>query len=131
VNAIHEKDKDEDDKSGFKRWLCSNNLHYEEKISAVNAEKVLKMGAYHMNYYLDGKLIGVGVMDVLDIGMSTVYYFFDPKFKPLKFGVVSALYEIQWIRDQMAFFPEFRYYYLGFFIHNCDKMSYKSDYEPV
>ena len=84
-----------------------------------------------MNYYLDGKLIAVGVVDILDHGLSTVYFFFDPVFKSLNLGVVSAIYEIEWIQEKMKHFPEFRYYYLGFWIHDCDKMNYKSDYEPV
>lgn len=84
-----------------------------------------------MNYYLDGKLVAVGVVDILDHGLSTVYFFFDPCLKSLNFGVVSALYEIEWIREKMKHFPDFRYYYLGFWIHDCDKMNYKSDYEPV
>lgn len=129
VNQVHKKGKDENDRGSYKNWLCSKNLHFEEKVNQ-NGD-ILKMGPYHMNYYLDGVLIGVGVIDILDIGMSTVYYFFDPKFKPLKFGVVSALYEINWIREQMAKFPQFHYYYLGFYIHNCDKMNYKADFEPV
>jgi len=29
VNEIHNKDKDEEDKSSFKRWLCSQNIKYE------------------------------------------------------------------------------------------------------
>ena len=131
VNAVHDKGKDEDDKKGYQRWLCSENLHYEDKVSKINSEKILKMGAYHMNYYLDEQLIGVGVIDVLDHGMSTVYFFFDPKLKPLKFGIVSALYEIDWIKKHNLDFPDFKYYYLGFWIHNCDKMNYKSDYEPT
>lgn len=28
-------------------------------------------------------------------------------------------------------FPEFQYYYLGYYIQGCSKMVYKGDYEPA
>lgn len=130
VNEVHEKEKDEDGVAGYKRWLCSQNLHYET-LKDPNSGITLEMGAYHMNYYLDGKLVAVGVIDILDQGLSTVYCFYDPSLKRLNFGVVSALYEIEWIKEKMLHFPDFRKYYLGFWIHDCEKMSYKSDYEPI
>ena len=39
------------------------------------------MGCYHMKYYYSNRLIGVGVVDFVDDGMSSVYFFYDPAFK--------------------------------------------------
>ena len=50
----------------------------------------------------------------------------------------SSLIEIEYVRYLSLTFPEFKYYYMGFYIHANDKMSYKGivfyikigDYEP-
>jgi len=34
-----------------------------------------------MKYYLDDKLIAVGVVDIVNDGLSSVYFFYDPEFK--------------------------------------------------
>jgi arginine-tRNA-protein transferase len=34
-----------------------------------------------MKYYFENKLIGVGVVDILPHGLSSVYYFYDPQYK--------------------------------------------------
>jgi arginine-tRNA-protein transferase len=70
-------------------------------------------------------LIGVGVVDFIDDGLSAVYYFYDPSFKEFRLGVFSSLIEIEYIRWMRLSFPEFRHYYMGFYISNCEKMNYK------
>ncbi len=39
------------------------------------------MGCYHMKYYLDKKLIAVGVVDILPHGLSSVYFYYAPEYK--------------------------------------------------
>jgi arginyl-tRNA--protein-N-Asp/Glu arginylyltransferase len=34
-----------------------------------------------MKYYFNNRLIGVGVVDIVDHGMSSVYFFYDPAYK--------------------------------------------------
>ena len=83
-----------------------------------------------MNYYLDDQLIAVGVIDIVPQGMSSVYFFYDPIYKPLKLGIVAGLYEIEYIKRMNKSFSLFKYYYLGFYIQESDKMRYKGDFEP-
>lgn len=83
-----------------------------------------------MNYYLKNELIGVGVVDILPDGLSSVYFFYHPRFKDQRLGVFSSLIEIEYIRWMSLSFPEFKNYYMGFYIQNNHKMSYKGDYEP-
>jgi arginyl-tRNA---protein transferase len=78
-----------------------------------------------MKYFYEGKLIGVSVVDFVDDGLSAVYFFYDPHFKDFRLGVFSSLMEIEYIRWLKLSFPEFRYYYMGFYISNCEKMNYK------
>ena len=44
-----------------------------------------------MKYYFKGVLIGVGVVDMMDDGLSSVYYFYDPKYKEYRLGVFSSI----------------------------------------
>lgn len=124
---IHEKP--EKSKSSFTNFLCLKNLIFKEEKSPIDGS-VLNLGCYHMNYYLDEKLIAVGVVDVVPKGLSSVYFFYDPKYKSLKMGIIGGLYELEFIQKMQKSFPDFRYYYLGFYIQQTPKMSYKADFEP-
>lgn len=124
---VHEKK--EKSKMSFERFLCTKNLLFQNlKNSDKNAE--LELGCYHMNYYLDEELVAVGVVDFLPGGFSTVYFYYEPKLRKLKFGVVSSILELEYIKKKSEDFPDFKNYYMGFYIQNCDKMSYKADFEP-
>jgi arginine-tRNA-protein transferase len=57
--AIHNKKKES--ASSFVNFLCMRSL--EENDS--DDESVMKVGCFHMKYYLHDKLIAVGVVDVL------------------------------------------------------------------
>jgi arginyl-tRNA--protein-N-Asp/Glu arginylyltransferase len=44
---------------------------------------------------------------------------------PLSLGKLTSLKEIEWVRELQGSCPSLRYYYLGFYIHNCHRMRYK------
>ena len=88
------------------------------------------LGSYHQQYYLDGKLVMVGVVDLLPRYVSSVYVFYDPAIMFLSPGVVSALYEIAYTRQLHALAPSVAVYCLGYYVHNCQKMRYKGQYRP-
>eukprot|EP01117_Protostelium_nocturnum_P009044 TRINITY_DN3244_c0_g1_i1.p1 TRINITY_DN3244_c0_g1~~TRINITY_DN3244_c0_g1_i1.p1 ORF type:complete len:589 (-),score=181.91 TRINITY_DN3244_c0_g1_i1:287-2053(-) len=87
-------------------------------------------GSFHQQYRIDGKLVAVGVVDVLPKCLSSVYFFYDPDFTALDLGVYSALNEIDWVKDKCKEVEGLHYYYLGFYIHQCKKMRYKAQYKP-
>ena len=122
---IHNKDKEE--KSGYKRFLCEQALEYN---TIVNGDKILQLGCYHMNYYLDGKLVAVGVIDIFPECLSSVYFFYDPEYKYLSFGIWGSVKEIEYVQNLKKYFPNFKYYYLGYYVQTCQKMVYKGEYEP-
>ena len=83
------------------------------------------MGCFHMKYYYKANMIGIGVVDIVPDGLSSVYFFYDPKYKDYRLGVFSSLIEIEYVKWLQHSFPEFKNYYMGFYIQNNHKMSYK------
>jgi hypothetical protein len=84
--------------------------------AALSASSVLALGygSFHHRYYLDGRLVAVGVVDVLPHCLSSVYLFYDPALgRRLQLGKLTALREIQWVQAAMAVSPRLRYYYMG------------------
>jgi len=74
----------------------------------------------------DGRLLGVAVADVLPDGLSAVYTFYDPALPQRGLGVYAVLWEITEARRRGL-----DYLYLGYWIAESAKMSYKTNYRPV
>lgn len=55
------------------------------------------MGCFHMRYYIGDTLVAVGVVDITETALSSVYYFYDPIFEEFNFGTFGALVEIEYI----------------------------------
>jgi len=73
----------------------------------------------------DGKLVAISYLDSLPLGLSSVYFIFDPDEGKRSLGVYSVFAEADMLRAM-----EKKWYYLGFWIHDCDKMSYKGNFKP-
>ncbi len=78
-----------------------------------------------MRYTIDGRLVGLGLVDMLPGVVSSVYFFFDPEFSKRSLGTYSAIKEIELARETGR-----SYLYLGYFITACREMSYKSRFRP-
>jgi arginine-tRNA-protein transferase len=74
----------------------------------------------------DDRLIGVAVVDELDNAFSAVYTFFDPDEHKRSLGNFAILWQIGEARRR-----NLPYVYLGYWIKNCRKMNYKSQYRPL
>ncbi|XP_064519699.1 arginyl-tRNA--protein transferase 1 isoform X5 [Pseudopipra pipra] len=110
----------------FTRFLCDSPLEAEH---APNGPEC-GYGSFHQQYWLDGKIIAVGVIDILPYCVSSVYLYYDPDFSFLSLGVYSALREIAFTRQLHEKAPDLCFYYMGFYIHSCPKMRYKGQYRP-
>ena len=77
-------------------------------------------------FRLDGRLMAVAVTDVLPNGLSAVYTFYDPDEERRSLGRYGILWQIAEARrlglDAL---------YLGYWIKNCKKMNYKTEYRPI
>lgn len=103
---------------GFQRFLCDSPLHRHETGNR-------KTGSFHQMYRLDGRLIAIGVLDLMPQAVSGVYFIYHSDFEKWSFGKLSALREAA-----LAIEGEYIYYYMGYYIHSCKKMRYKGDYKP-
>ncbi len=72
-----------------------------------------------------GQLIAVSLCDRLSDGISMVYSFFDPQYASRSLGSYMILEHVDYARRQGLPFV-----YLGYWIRDCRKMSYKSRFAP-
>ena len=77
-------------------------------------------------YRLNRILIAVAVCDITDSGLSAVYTFFDPDYTERSPGHFAILNQIDESRTR-----DLDYLYLGYWIRDCNKMSYKRRYKPL
>ena len=83
-----------------------------------------------MQYWLNDKLIGVNVIDILPNCVSSVYFFYDPDYSFLNLGTYSSLREIELVRKLNKYNSNIKFYYMGFYIDSCVKMRYKGNISP-
>lgn len=72
------------------------------------------------------KLVAVAVCDMLEDGLSAVYTFFDPDEARRSLGTYAILWEI--LESRRLGLSSL---YLGYWIKNCQKMSYKIAFRPI
>ncbi|GAB2705506.1 arginyltransferase [Aliiglaciecola sp. 3_MG-2023] len=78
-----------------------------------------------IEFYMDDKLIGVAVTDVLSDAYSALYTFFKPEFANRSLGTFSILQQIE-----QAKLNNKSFLYLGYQIDACQKMRYKANFHP-
>ena len=76
-------------------------------------------------YIKDGKLIGVDLIDILDDGISSIYFYYDPDYLSLSLGTYSLLYQVE-----LAKVLELPWIYLGYWVDGCKAFSYKPKFQP-
>lgn len=82
-------------------------------------------GTIEMDYYLGDKLIAVGIVDEGLDALSSNYCFYDTDLLPRRIGIYTMLREIE-----LSALLGKRYYYLGYYIGETEKMSYKKSFRP-
>jgi len=79
-----------------------------------------------IEFRLEGRLIGVSVCDRLGDGLSAVYTFYDAGEESRSLGKFAILAQIEKAKSLGL-----DYLYLGYWIKECEKMSYKIQYRPL
>jgi arginine-tRNA-protein transferase len=76
-------------------------------------------------YTLDGRLLGIGLIDVCSRALSSIYFFFDPEFSAYSPGTLSILHELEYARRLRI-----PYYYLGYTMQANPSLRYKMGFRP-
>jgi arginine-tRNA-protein transferase len=82
--------------------------------------------ARFIEFRLAGQLLAIAVTDFLPNGLSAVYTFFDPEQEQRSLGRFAILWQIREAARQGL-----HALYLGYWIKNCRKMNYKTQYRPI
>lgn len=113
----------------FRENIIRNDIIARDEVSAIDGS-VLKLGNRLMKYYLDGELVAMSALDVIPTGICGAFFMYHPKLRSLKIEVVSAMYEIEFIKTMNKSFPAFKYSSLGHYIPQTKSSNYKHDYQP-
>lgn len=104
------------------RYPENESTDYEREITGF-------MSGYsagcEMEYYGNGRLLGVSVLDLGRESLSSVYFFYDPEWLPLRPGIYSMAREIEAARERGI-----KWYYPGYMIEAKTSMNYKRGFKP-
>lgn len=100
---------DQDDSEQYSQFLLSSQVN-----SAL------------LEFRENGKLVMVSLADQVQDGLSAVYTFFEPGEEKKGLGTYAVLWQIEHARRLGL-----PYVYLGYWIAESRKMSYKSNFRPL
>ena len=80
---------------------------------------------YEVLYFHNDKLIGVDLIDILDDGISSIYFYYDPDYSNYSLGKLSLYQQIKFAQKSNK-----EWIYLGYYVKDCPSLSYKSHYKP-
>ncbi|GBG65120.1 hypothetical protein CBR_g49483 [Chara braunii] len=109
---VHDDPLDEVTVDSYCRFLVDSPLLPVEQSTSADVPSC-GLGAFHQQYRIDGRLVAVGVVDILPRCLSSKYLFWDPDFAFLSLGKYSVLQEIDFVKRMSQSCPAFQYYYLG------------------
>ena len=107
------------DKQGWQYQEATPDSYYNSFVNGYNDF------GYEVLYYDDNKLIGVDLIDVLNDGISSIYFYYDPDYAKYSLGKLSLYNQIKFAQRS-----KLKWIYLGYYVENCPSLSYKSHYEP-
>lgn len=76
-------------------------------------------------YFLNERLVGVGYVDALPVGLSAIYFFWEPKLKSRGLGTNNVLCILE-----EAARRGLPHVYLGYYVEGCRSLEYKAGFRP-
>jgi len=107
---------------GKKGWKYSPTTLEHYYNSFVNGHNDF---GYEVLYFYENKLIGVDLIDILEDGISSIYFYYDPDFSTYSLGKLSLYKQILYAKKSNK-----SWIYLGYYVKECDSLSYKAQYVP-
>lgn len=114
----------------YQRYI--EQRHADGEMYPANIEQFQSFLSYPLpfarffEFRLKQRLLAVAVTDVLDDGLSAVYSFFEPEDKYFSLGRYAILWQVAHAQ-QLGL----THLYLGYWIKDCAKMNYKTQYQPI
>jgi len=139
--TIHKDKENELTKSRYKSsWGTSNlisdgEFDFEPLKGKLTENQIQllpkKYGTYDLIHKINGKIIAIGILDIMPESVSSVYLYYDTDYSFLNIGVFTALKEIEYTLFLQKYLSKsIKYYVMGFYIYDCQKMKYKGEYFP-
>ena len=79
-----------------------------------------------LHVYKNNKFFGAMLYDVYENSYSANYSFYNPKYKNRSLGTFLILKLIEQAKKE-----KLKHLYLGYYIKECKKMSYKINFKPI
>jgi arginine-tRNA-protein transferase len=80
---------------------------------------------FEVLYYDNEKLIAVDLIDILEHGISSIYFYYDPDYAKYSLGRLSLYHQIKYAQSKNK-----KWIYLGYYVKDCPSLSYKAEYSP-
>jgi len=126
--AIGDPTLTEEKCSLYQRYQCDRHYTEEQENLQMLSESLYTSPVPSVEFVYrtpDGRLMAVGICDLCDKALSSVYFFFDPSQRARGLGIFGALCEIEFAQRHGI-----EHYYLGYWVRGSRKMSYKSAFRP-
>jgi len=111
---IHMKDK-----KSWEYHETSAEHYYQSFVNGHNGF------GYEVLYFDNEKLIGVDLIDIVADGISSIYFYYDPEYAKYSLGKLSLYQQIKFAKEHQK-----EWIYLGYYVKECDSLSYKAEYKP-
>jgi len=106
--------------SGWKHQDISRTEYFETYV-----EGAFEFGK-ELHYYIDGKLVCIDLIDILEDGVNAIYCYYDPDYARYSLGTYSLLYQIN-IAESLGL----EWVYLGYWVEGYKSFQYKEKFQPL
>jgi arginine-tRNA-protein transferase len=106
--------------SGWKHQDITRTEYFENYV-----EGAFEFGK-ELRYYIDGKLVCIDLIDILDDGINAIYCYYDPDYARYSLGTYSLLYQIN-IAESLGL----DWVYLGYWVEGYKSFEYKEKFQPL
>ena len=114
----------------YHKWKHQKDDWRYKEISTYEYYENFAEGAYNFGkevlYYDKDRLIGVDLIDIIDDGISSIYFFYDPDYARLSLGIYSLIKQID-----IAKILKKEWIYLGYWVDGCKAFEYKTNFKPL
>ena len=114
----------------YHKWKADKDGWRHKNINPKEYYENFAEGPYDFGkevlYFVEDKLVGVDLIDIVNDGISSIYFFYDPDFARLSLGTYSLLKQIEFAKILNK-----DYIYLGYWVDGCKAFAYKDKFKPI